>query len=230
MDRPYRDADWLRRRYHDDGATQREIADECDVSPTTIRDWMKKHDIETREVRGVNHGLYGAERSEEVKEQISETMGGRNIDGETRRRMAESHRGNEIPDEVRERISSSLTGLERPRETRKKMSEARRGEKNPMYRDGESGTYGSGWAWARREVNERDECCQWCGATRTDARLEVHHIIPVAHFRQADDVELSAAHDLTNLILLCRSCHMKAEYGDSPFESGLDDPLNNEGL
>ena len=79
MERPYHDADWLRGRYHEDGATQQEIAEECDVSPRTIRTWMQRHEIETRDVRGENHGLYGQERSEDVKERISKTLDG--LDG-----------------------------------------------------------------------------------------------------------------------------------------------------
>lgn len=67
MDRPYHDADWLDQKYHQEGQTQREIAEECGVSPRAIRTWMNKHGIETREVAGENHGRYGEERSPEVK-------------------------------------------------------------------------------------------------------------------------------------------------------------------
>jgi DNA-binding transcriptional regulator LsrR (DeoR family) len=47
MERPYRDRDWLYRKYHEEGLTQREIGEECGVSPTTIRKQMKAFGIET---------------------------------------------------------------------------------------------------------------------------------------------------------------------------------------
>lgn len=62
MGRNYRDEDWLEEQYHGKGLTQREIAEECGVSPRTIRKYMKRFGIETREVIGENHGLYGKER------------------------------------------------------------------------------------------------------------------------------------------------------------------------
>lgn len=77
MDRPYRDREWLEARYHGDGLTQREIGELCNVSASTIRKDMKRFEIETREIAGQNHGLYGRERSEETRRKISETMQGR---------------------------------------------------------------------------------------------------------------------------------------------------------
>lgn len=112
IDRPYRDADWLRERYHGEGLTQREIAAECGVSPRTIRTYMDRFGIETRNVKGENHPQYGEERSEEAKARISETLEGREVSEEWRRRIAEGLAGNEIPDEVRRQISESLSGIE----------------------------------------------------------------------------------------------------------------------
>lgn len=224
MERPYRDADWLRRRYHDDGATQREIAEECGVSPTTIRDWMKRHDIETREVRGKNHGLYGTERSEDVKQKISETLGGREFDEEWRERIAEANRGRSLSKETRERISTALEGREKSFETRKRMSESTAGEANPNWRGGYNRRYGAKWGPAGDAVVERDEVCQHCGEDGTDSRLQVHHIVPVRAFRDAEVVPLAKAHALSNLVLLCCQCHGKADHGLLGLESGIDDP------
>ena len=50
--------------------------------------------------------------------------------------------------------------------------------------------------------------------------------MPVRHFREADDAELEDAHDLENLVLLCRSCHADAEHHRIHFESGIADPLH----
>ena len=227
MSRQYHDATWLDEQYHGNGKTQREIAEECDVSPKAIRDWMKRHGIERREVRGENHGLYGEERDDEVRKKISDTMEGRETDEEWRDKIAEAHTGATLPKGVRERISDSLDGVAKSEETKRKMSEARRGEKNPRYVDGESGYYGSEWLFARRQVKERDEVCQTCSADDIEAQLEVHHIVPFNRFRQAECVDVSDGHDLSNLVLLCRDCHMRAEHGDRSFESGIEDPLDD---
>lgn len=56
----------------------------------------------------------------------------------------------------------------------------------------------------KSQVRERDNFkCQICGK---DTNLHVHHIIPRRK---------GGSHDLENLILLCSSCHMAIETGDS---------------
>jgi len=149
------------------------------------------------------------------------------MDEEWRNKIAEGHTGATIPKDVRERISDSLDGVAKSEETKRKMSEARRGEKNPRYVDGESGYYGSKWPFARRRAKERDKVCQACSADDTEARLEVHHIVPFNRFRQAEYVDVSEGHNLSNLVLLCQDCHMQAEHGDLSFESGIEDPLDD---
>lgn len=47
-ERQYKDSDWLAGKYHGEGMTTREIADELDCSNGTISRWLKKHDIESR--------------------------------------------------------------------------------------------------------------------------------------------------------------------------------------
>jgi len=42
----YKDAGWLRGRYHDDHLEQREIAEIAGVSPHTIRAWIRKHKLQ----------------------------------------------------------------------------------------------------------------------------------------------------------------------------------------
>lgn len=74
MDRPYRDPDWLEQKYHGEGLTQREIAEDCGVASSTIRKYMQRFGIETRELKGENHGLHGERRSAEVEQKISETL------------------------------------------------------------------------------------------------------------------------------------------------------------
>lgn len=220
----YRDPEWLRARYRCEGLTQREMAERCGVSPSTVRKWMREHGIETRDLEGENHPLYGEEREASVREQIAETMTGREMSEETRKRMAEAHEGTELSEETRERISKALDGRTLPAETRRKMSEATAGEANPNWRGGYSRRYGPGWATARDRVRERDGVCQNCDHDGSDRRLEVHHVIPVREFRDAADAAIEDAHDERNLVLLCRRCHRRADHGDLDLESGIDRP------
>ena len=46
--RKYRDAEWLKERYHTEGLSMKAISEMCDVSPMTIHHWLNRHGIETR--------------------------------------------------------------------------------------------------------------------------------------------------------------------------------------
>jgi transcriptional regulator with XRE-family HTH domain len=224
MERPYRDRDWLYRKYHEEGLTQREIADECGVSPTTIRRQMKAFAIETREVKAENHGLHGEKRSEEVKQKISETLSDREFSEEALRRMSEAHEGEALPKEVREKISDSLEGIPKSEETRRRMREAKTGDVDDWdHRDWTDRAYRRGFRPAKRKVHQRDEVCQLCDHDGSEHRLEVHHIVPVRLFRDVDELEFQDAHCLGNLVLLCESCHPKVEWGELQVKPDFED-------
>lgn len=195
--------------------TQRAIAELCGVHERTIRRWMNRLGIEAREVSGENHGLYGRERSEETKRKISETMQGRDISEETRRKMSEAQRGRPTPESVREKISEALRGQGKSDETRVKMSRSTAGEANPNWKGGDYTWewYGPGWAVIRESVRERDGVCQYCGEDGSNARLEVHHITPLRFYRESETHTLADGNDESNLVLLCRRCHGRAEHG-----------------
>lgn len=57
----------------------------------------------------------------------------------------------------------------------------------------------------RKAVYERDECCRWCGAQGQ----EVHHVI----YRSQGGPDT-----LTNLVLLCNRCHMRAHSSKQAFQ------------
>lgn len=156
MAKRYRSGWWLEIKYHREGWTQAEIAEDCGVSPRTIRNYMQRFDIETRDLRGPNHPLAGRERDEETKAAISETMSGRDIDEDWRGRIAEGLRGRTIPREVRDRISESLSDRPKSRETRQRMSDSTAGPANPNWEGGYSRYYGPGWSLARESVRDRD--------------------------------------------------------------------------
>ena len=225
MVKRYRSGWWLELKYWDERLTKQEIAEECGVSPRTVYKYMEDAGIPRRDISGENHPMYGRERAEETKSKIAETMAGRNVSDETRERIAEARRGRELPAATKRRISESLTGVSRSEETRRKMSRSTAGERNPNWRGGYSNRYGAGWATARERVRDRDEVCRHCEHDGSERRLEVHHILSVRSFREADDAAVEDAHDEPNLVL-CRRCHGRAERGLIAFESGIE-PLED---
>lgn len=91
-------------------------------------------------------------------------------------------------------------------------SELVSGSGNPMYIDDSSraASYYTGtWNEARRSALRRDNfMCQECGKNRDELGMnpDVHHIEPVRTFEDPQE-----AHNLNNLICLCKSCHRKEE-------------------
>lgn len=89
----------------------------------------------------------------------------------------------------------------------------RRGIDNPNWSGGHIDNYGPNWHRQKRKAIKRDKStCQVCGyKSGGDIILDVHHITPAKTFT---DFEL--ANNLSNLITLCRICHMKVEKGKIP--------------
>lgn len=92
-------------------------------------------------------------------------------------------------------------------------SEHMRGENNPNYKDGTSHLYpgrGKNWWQQRNAAMERDgHRCQKCNENAT---LEVHHIEAYRLFKG----NWEKANHLSNLITLCRQCHISVENGETP--------------
>lgn len=91
------------------------------------------------------------------------------------------------------------------------MSEDRRGERNPNWTGGtaDPDAYGPNWNRQRRRAKHRDKhTCQLCGyRSGGDRYLDVHHIIPIKKFK----LDWKEANRLSNLISLCRFCHVEVE-------------------
>lgn len=95
-------------------------------------------------------------------------------------------------------------------------SENLAGEKNPLWKGGREPYYGQNWRRHNREALERDDhICQICGTEEDGRALDVHHIIP---FREFGLKRYKEANQLSNLITLCRPCHVKADRGEIPID------------
>ena len=195
--------------------TQREIGELCGVHERTVSRWMKRFGIETHEVVGENHGLYGKERTEATKRKISNALLGRELSKETLERFANSRRGTSLPKRTKEKISAALSGRRKSAETRMRMSRSTSGDQNPNWKGGRYSEewYGPGWAVIREYIRDRDSVCRNCGDDGSNLRLEVHHITPLRFFRESVDHSLDDGNDPSNLILLCKRCHGLAEHG-----------------
>ena len=93
-------------------------------------------------------------------------------------------------------------------------SENKSGKNSWNWNGGVEKEYGPLWNRIRGEVRKRDEVCQICSMSisehveKYNRKPDVHHIKPI---KQCESFK--KANDKSNLIMLCRSCHMKVERG-----------------
>jgi len=74
----YRDDAWLREQYVERGRTMAELSDECDCAKNTIRRWLNRHDIGTREHAQASHDGR-LDDPEWLREQVEQGRGLRDI-------------------------------------------------------------------------------------------------------------------------------------------------------
>lgn len=93
------------------------------------------------------------------------------------------------------------------------LSEHWTGENSPVWKGGWEEYYGDNWLEQRqRAIEQADGKCRNCGLTQDEhydeygTDLHVHHVVP---FREFGDPE--KANELTNLVVLCHSCHQEWE-------------------
>jgi 5-methylcytosine-specific restriction endonuclease McrA len=194
-DRRYRDEEWLRRRYHEEGATQYEIAEELEVSQSLISKKFRQFDIQARD----HHGAQG----------ISPNCPLRDEDWLREMYVEQEKSTHAISDMLNVTNYCVRTFLNKHSIPTRDVV----GENHPQWKGG-SKAYGSGWNESkRRQVRERDgyECVS-CGTTQDEHKAEYNQTLHVHHLIKARDIddpeERNAAE---NLVTLCLKCHNKWE-------------------
>jgi DEAD/DEAH box helicase domain-containing protein len=85
--------------------------------------------------------------------------------------------------------------------------------------------YGPNWQEQRQQVRQRDNFrCTQCGAPETPGRQhDVHHLTPFRTYGYVPGLNenYKIANRLSNLVLVCRACHLRLEAGVR-VRSGLD--------
>lgn len=112
----------------------------------------------------------------------------------------------------RSRITSKFRiGKKHSEKTKEKMRLSQLGEKGHNWMGGKIPLRNrSPWKQQKQKTLKRDNyICQLCGKTKKEndnRELDVHHRVPFRYFKNYKD-----AHDLNNLITLCRKCHQIEE-------------------
>ena len=75
---------------------------------------------------------YNSKNDRPYSLKVSESLKGRKLSGETRRKLSESLKGRKVSNEVRRRISEAHKGRSRSEETKRKISEVLKGKSSPM--------------------------------------------------------------------------------------------------
>ena len=201
----YRDETWLREQYWGEGKSAYEIADICDVSPSTIQYFFEKFELEMRSQKEStrarnNYPKYYDKEwlTEQYKKEMKSTV--------------------EIATECGVTTAAIRHWLHKHNIEMRTLSEAMynrdvSGENHPRWRENSSYYYGTEWEEKREKAIQRDdEKCQLCGIHRDEHQdkhgsdLHVHHIKPANEFDM-----VSEAHSLDNLVTLCRSDHNRWE-------------------
>lgn len=99
------------------------------------------------------------------------------------------------------------------------------GENHHQWK-GHSEYYGPNWNRQRNAARKRDNyTCQHCKITekKHGQQLDVHHIIPFRKFgyKPHENDNYKKANSLSNLICLCKKCHIKAEFGSIAIQTNL---------
>lgn len=225
--KPWKGEETLREAYLEHGS-QEALAEEFSCSKQTIGKWMDKFDIQVRK-RHPSHPFYHKEKLQHLYENHQSTERVReelNCSPNHLKKWMDRHgierdwkhkdRGEMVNVQCSYCENSDVI-YESVRKQSEKwfcshdcmgswQSENLVGENSPTWSGG-SVFYGEKWYYARKDCRKRDgNTCQNCGEGDDERIPDVHHIEPVRSFDEPDE-----AHNLDNLVQLCRTCHNKIE-------------------
>lgn len=190
----YRDEEWLRQKYHEEGLSYSEIADICGVSKRTIYNQAKEIDLNARLPIDEEHEDRPYRDEHWFREQYLER-------GKTLKQIAREcgvSRATVIDWKQKHDIPTQYPTGEDHHQT-KPPDECITRER------------GEDWHHQRHRALERAEhACENPDCDEDADSLgqnpDVHHIIPYRFHEQYDYIN-----SLSNLIVLCRACHKEAE-------------------
>ena len=180
----YKNEDWLREKYIENNLDYTEISNRCGVSPTTIGNHIRKFGIKKEKKY---HQKSWLENQYIKKEKTLSDI------------------ANEC-DVARQTIANWC-------ETHSIKIQYPEGEEHPQFKE-DGGKYpenkGGTWEKQRREALERaNHRCENPACSEDKESLgknpDVHHIVPYRFHKQYD------VNALSNLVVLCRSCHTDTE-------------------
>lgn len=184
----YQNRDWLYEKYVEEGMSDKEISDICDVSDSTICRNRNKMGIEGRE-----------KLTDEQREKISQSV------SEHLEESGHPMEGKSHSEESKRKISAAKSGENHQfyGKSRPEFAEKMRGKNNPSYKDGRANKMDfrkqTKWKNFSFEVRERvNWACENCDAHGSEAEIQTHHAHPVSEGGDKFD---------NVFIVLCKDCH-----------------------
>jgi len=225
----FRNENWLRKKYIDEGLSLEKIAEICNCTDDGIYYWMKKFNIPRRNFTcafsrcGSEHPAWGREGYWKGKEGLKPKTStsfkkghdtwNKGTKGIMKPNVTSFKKGQEpwnkgkvgvYSKEQLKALKESHMGNIPSLETRKKMGESRMRERNPNWNGGTSFIpYGQEFNdKLKEEIRKRDDYqCQFCGIKQNGKNFPIHHV----DYNKKDSNPI-------NLITLCDPDHMASNY------------------
>lgn len=193
-----------------------EISKGLNISTSKVITIMKKFGIKRPNGLGRKLSPNGGRHSEETKNKIRNSLKGRTLPLNVRRKIGLANRGKKLNPELKKRLSDMKKGAKNPfygknhsKKSRDQMSLNRQGEKHHNWMGGKSfEPYTCDFnPRFKRKIKERDSyTCQICNINKYDVK-QLKTILVIHHVNY--DKILSIPQ---NCITLCNRCHIKTNY------------------
>lgn len=203
--RKLKDKQWLKQMYWGKDLSSLQIADQLDLSDDAVRQWMDRHSIEkrTRREASTDGDLDKLDDVDWMCDQYTEER-------------RSTHAIAEDIGVAQQTVSAKL------REYGVEMRiGGPKGPNHPHWKDTDMHPqyFGPNWDEQARAARMRDQArCRMCGVTEKEhkaqrgEKLHVHHKTPRSEFFTSEDgLDWKEANKVSNLVTLCRPCHMTVE-------------------